>query len=433
MTPQALLLSAGESSRTWPISEKIFFRFFGKTILEYQIHTILESGIKNIHIVGNKNNMERIQMICKNISQGNFSFSIQKNLSYGQRGGILSSEKETDLNSPLIIICSNDIVDSSALKNLLQQARETRSEIYLVSKKVDKYFPGGYLSINGKNKVTHIVEKPEPGTQPSNFVTILLHLYKDPKKLFTALKKIQKGDEYETVLQSLLSQGIQAESVPYAHFWQAIKYPWDFFPLFYYFFKKQKTTAIHPSAEIAKNVSIKENVWISKNVKILDFSTISGPCFIGKNTIIANNTLVRESYIGEDCVIGNGSEVARSILGNNCWTHQNFIGDSIFEENISLGAGTNIGNLRLDEKEILSKIKDKKIETNKQKFGCIIGKNVRIGINTSLMPGIKIGSGNFIGAGVICDRDIVENNFSYQKGSLITKKNKSETLIRKQK
>ena len=45
------------------------------------------------------------------------------------------------------------------------------------------------------------------------------------------------------------------------------------------------------------------------------------------------------------------------------------------------------------------------------KLGAIIGDNVRVGINTSIMPGIKIGSGSFVGAGIIIAENIHEKSF----------------------
>ena len=60
--------------------------------------------------------------------------------------------------------------------------------------------------------------------------------------------------------------------------------------------------------------------------------------------------------------------------------------DSIIGNNCGFGAGAICANLRLDEKKIE--------ETNK--LGAILGDNIRIGVNTSLMPGVKIGSNTMI-------------------------------------
>ena len=68
--------------------------------------------------------------------------------------------------------------------------------------------------------------------------------------------------------------------------------------------------------EIAKSATIRgENVYLEDGVRIMDNAVIIGPAYIGKNTIIATNAMVRGSHIGADCVIGFGTEVARSYVG----------------------------------------------------------------------------------------------------------------------
>jgi NDP-sugar pyrophosphorylase family protein len=431
MNTQVVLLSAGSSTRTWPISEKIFFQIFGKTILEHQINTLKEAGFHEIIIVCNSQNKDRISEICSQIQGCRFVFCIQKNLSEGQRGGILAAEKVVNDKQPILVVCSNDIVNKSAFINVLQKANNSHSEIFFVGKKVNKYFPGGYLSLSSKKMVTKIVEKPGEGNEPSDLVTLLIHFYKNPQRLFSALKEKNEGDGYEDVLQNILDSGCTAEVSEYSGFWQAIKYPWHFLDISHEFLSQFSQSYIHPSAEISPKCSLNGKVYISEGVQIMDFAVLSGNVYVGKNSIVGNHVLIRDSHIGNHCVIGHSSEIARSVLSDDCWTHQNYVGDSVFDSNVSLGSGTKTGNLRLDEKEIVSEIKGEKVCSQKSKLGAFIGKNVRVGINTSIMPGVKIGGGSFIGAHFLCDSDIPEKKFTYQKTPVVSKKNQTSSFIRK--
>ena len=163
---------------------------------------------------------------------------------------------------------------------------------------------------------------------------------------------------------------------------------------------------------------------IEEGVKIMDNAVIVGPAYIGKNSVVATNALVRDSHIGENCVIGFGTEIARSHLGNNVWTHTNYIGDSVIGNNVSFGAGTVTGNLRLDEGNIQVNISGEKIDSGMNKFGLVTGDNVRVGINTSFMPGVKIGKNCMIGGGIIVANDVEDNKFVYGKMELVVKDNK---------
>jgi bifunctional UDP-N-acetylglucosamine pyrophosphorylase/glucosamine-1-phosphate N-acetyltransferase len=168
---------------------------------------------------------------------------------------------------------------------------------------------------------------------------------------------------------------------------------------------------IHKSVVIKDHVTIEGPVLIEEGVKIFEGSKIVGPVYIGKHTIVGNNNIIRSSMIGSDCVTGFNTDITRSYIGNNCWFHSNYVGDSILGDDISLGSGAVFANLRLDDGEISSIVKKEKISTGKNKLGAMIGSHVRIGVNASIMPGIKIGSGSFIGSGVILDKDIEDKQF----------------------
>jgi bifunctional UDP-N-acetylglucosamine pyrophosphorylase/glucosamine-1-phosphate N-acetyltransferase len=67
-----------------------------------------------------------------------------------------------------------------------------------------------------------------------------------------------------------------------------------------------------------------------------------------------------------------------------------------------------------------------KINTQRNKLGNIIGKNVRIGISAMLMPGVKIGENSFVGSGVILSEDLEENKFCIVKQQHQITKNRLE-------
>jgi len=253
-----------------------------------------------------------------------------------------------------------------------------------------------------------------------------LHIHKNPKKLIETIKKIKtaKDDKYEMAIAKLIKEDTHAEAVPYTGLWQALKYPWHILELQKYFLSTIRKSKISKTAKISKSAQIKGSVIIEDNVKIFDHATVVGPIYIGKNSIIANNSLVRESMIGDSCVIGFNSEVARSNLADHVWLHTNYIGDSIVSENTALGAGSVTGNLRLDEGEIRMDIQGEKTGSNSNKFGSVIGKDCRIGINVSIMPGVKIGENAFITGGLIINQDIPDNSFVKGKVTLEIKENK---------
>ncbi|MBI2010231.1 MAG: glucose-1-phosphate thymidylyltransferase, partial [Candidatus Chisholmbacteria bacterium] len=212
--------------------------------------------------------------------------------------------------------------------------------------------------------------------------------------------------------------------ITYDEYWQATKYPWHLLSVTDLLFKDLKEHR-GKDVDISAKATVNGPVVFESGVKVLENAVISGPAYIGANTVIGNGALVRQSHVGCDCVVGFSTEIARSYVGDGCWFHSNYVGDSVLESNISLGAGTVLANFRLDEGEISSMVEGIKIMTGRHKLGSIIGKDVRIGINSSLMPGVKIGEGSFIGAGVMLDQDVLAGSFARVKSRLTVTPNRA--------
>ncbi|MFA6305577.1 MAG: sugar phosphate nucleotidyltransferase [Candidatus Gracilibacteria bacterium] len=407
---KVLLLGAGRSKRMKPIEDKNFLNFLGKPLIEWQLELLKSAGFDEVVIVGGKHNLDKLVSCGKSLGM-DVSIIEQKDLDMGMCGAVLAA-KDIIGNEPVLIFSSNDVVEKSAFELIKKAYDENGAEGYLLGKVVEEYFPGGYLETSKDGFVKNIVEKPEVGKEPSNLVNLVVHVHKDFQKLVTYLEKAKsKNDDlYEVALADMIKGGVKIKAVEYNGFWQPIKYPWHVNKVFKFFFGLSEKK-IAKSAQVSKNAVVKGEVIIGENVKILEGAIVNGPVYIGDNSVIANNSLVRESNIGKDCVIGFSTEIARSFLGDGVWTHSNYVGDSVIGNNVSFGAGTVTGNLRLDEGEISVDFDGKKVMTGGNKFGLVTGDDIRVGINTSFMPGIKIGSGSFIGAGLTVVQNIPEKSF----------------------
>ena len=164
--------------------------------------------------------------------------------------------------------------------------------------------------------------------------------------------------------------------------------------------------SVRNNIDVRDQIVIKGKVYIEEGVKVMPFATIVGPAYIGKNSVIGSYSLVRECHIGEDCMIGGFSEVTRSYLGSRVYLHRNYVGDSVLADDILLGADAVTANYRFDSKPIFSLVKGQLFSTKREKFGTIIGSNVKIGVNSSIMPGVKIGKNNVVNPQDIVKRDI---------------------------
>jgi bifunctional UDP-N-acetylglucosamine pyrophosphorylase/glucosamine-1-phosphate N-acetyltransferase len=406
----AILIFAGRSKRFWPLTEKSFFPLAGTTLVEEQARRLKEAGIDDILCVAGKHNRARAKATFPTLK-----IVEQKNLDLGMQGALLCALPRCK-EEPILVVGANDIIDTDAYRTLIARGKSLKEGGLLLAQKVRTYFPGGYLSLKGK-RISSIIEKPTPGSEPSALVNIVAHVHASPRSLLQALKEVgsTNDDGYELALDALF-QREKYSAVLYTGTWQAIKYPWHLLSVLPLFLPKNGKPKIHASASVHRTAVIEGAVILEEGVKVFPHASVIGPCTIGKGTIIANNALVRGSSVGANCVIGYNTEIARSVLAENVWTHMSYVGDSVLGEDVSLGGGTLTGNLRLDEKEITSTVRGKSTPTELMKFGAIIGSGCRTGIQTALSPGVKIGAGSFISSATHVTEDVPEHSFVKMDG-----------------
>jgi len=403
---KAVFLCGGSGKRMFPITEdKFLLDFLGKSLLQHQIQIAQASGLKHFVVVGNPGNIARIEQIIAGLSQIKFELALQR-----EPLGIADALESASefLDGDIILLNTNDIFESLAYNAILAAYKDNAADSYILGYKVEDYFPGGYLVIDEENYLRHIVEKPEVGEQPSNLVNIMVHLHTNPKKLLEYIGKVKtiRDDAYECSLDSMAQDQHRLRVVPYDGFWQAIKYPWHIFKAVKYFLDRSHPY-ISPSAQISPRALVEGKVILGDNVRVLENAVIRGPAYIGPNSVIGNSVLIRDySHIGANCVVGYATEVKTSYIGNNCWFHSNYIGDSVIGDGCSFGAGTVLANLRFDEGNVKVRVQGELIDTGQDKLGAIIGCNSRTGINTSVMPGTKVGPNSFVGPHVCLTQDL---------------------------
>jgi bifunctional UDP-N-acetylglucosamine pyrophosphorylase/glucosamine-1-phosphate N-acetyltransferase len=286
----------------------------------------------------------------------------------------------------------------------------------------------GIIALDSHLNVKSIIEKPNPTMNLGNLANAGIYVFKS--KIFSAIEKTKKsirGElEFTDSMQILINDlnGKIKGNIIHNLFWSDIGLPWQLLDANKYLLDQLK-----PLIEgiVEDNVSLSGKIHIGKNSIIKAGTTIIGPCYIGKNTLVGPNAFIRPySFISDNCHIGM-SEIKNSlILTKTKIPHFNYVGDSIICENVNLGAGTKVSNLRFDNKSIKMSINGKLIDSKRRKLGVVIGANSQTGINVSLMCGKKIGENSIIGAHTLVNEDVPRDSLFYQdsNGNLIKKENK---------
>jgi bifunctional UDP-N-acetylglucosamine pyrophosphorylase/glucosamine-1-phosphate N-acetyltransferase len=163
---------------------------------------------------------------------------------------------------------------------------------------------------------------------------------------------------------------------------------------------------------------------------------------IGSDTVLyPNTTIARLSSIGRNCVVGPNSRLSSAKLGERVTVRESVVSDTTIGDDVWIGPFAHLrGETRLGDKvhvgnfvEIKKSNLDRRVkvshlsylgdatigeETNvgagtitcnfdgERKHPTIVGRNVAIGSNTSLVAPVRVGDGALTGAGSVVTKDV---------------------------
>lgn len=414
---KAVILAAGEGKRLKPITTSLpkpMIPLGGIPLLEHTILGLKSANITEILIiVGFKQ-----EIIKQYFGEGNrlgvkISYITQEE--YRGTAHATGYAKEFVKRDSFLMIYGDIVTDRQLFKEIVEEYTNCESDALISLLQVENPQNFGIITLNKNGHVTKIVEKPSPEMNVGNLANAGIYVF--PPIIFDAIEQttLSKRNEFELTdsLEIFIKKFKKTIfGMILTSYWNDVGLPWQLLEANEYLLTK-----LHPSIKgfIEENVIIRGDIHVGEGTIIKSGSYIEGPCYIGKNCIIGPNAFIRSgSNIQDNCIVGR-SEVKNSIiLSNTTASHFNYIGDSIVCNNVNLGAGTKIANLRLDEKDIKMMIKNQQINSQRKKLGAIIGPNVKIGINVSIMCGKKIGENVRIGASSLVVENIKKNTLYYQ-------------------
>ncbi len=266
------------------------------------------------------------------------------------------------LGEEFIIFNGDDIYCREDIKEMLKKAP------CILLKEVDDPSGCGQAVVE-KEKVKKIVEKPP--SLVSNLVNV--GCYHLTKSFFEKNINISSRGEYEIV--DYVNNFSEEMSFKRTSEWYAVSYPWNLLDAMDCVSMGEKV-----EGEVEEGAHIKGRLFLGKGSIIKGGSRIEGSVYVGENTVIGPNAYLRDCAVHDNCRIGNGVEVKKSlILSGSSVAHLSYIGDSVIGENCLVGAGTITANMRFDGGLVKN--------TARKKMGVIMGDNVKVGINCSIMPG----------------------------------------------
>lgn len=427
---KAVIIAAGKGKRLSPITSttpKPMIPIGGKPLLEHSILSLREVGITEILIiVGYRENIIK-DYFGDGLNKFNVKIDYISQIEHLGTAHAVGFAKDFVGEDNFLLMYGDLLTDPKVFEEIIISYKKDQTEGLISLFEVSHPQEYGIISLDSAGYVESITEKPSSDLELGNLANAGIFIFNP--LIFKAVEKtepsVRKELEFTDSMRILINDlnGKIKGYVIKDLFWSDIGLPWHLLDANKFLLNNIKQDI---KGKVEENVQIVGDVIIGKNTLVRSGSYIIGPCYIGENSLIGPNAFIRPfTSIGDDCHIGM-SEIKNSLIfSNTSIPHFNYIGDSIICENVNLGAGTKISNLRFDNNNIKMKINEKLIDSGRRKLGAIIGPNSQTGINSSVMCGKKIGEGSVIGAHTIVNEDIPANTLYYQDKNGITKKSRS--------
>ncbi len=405
---KAVILAAGKGTRLHPVTlsrPKHLIPIGGKPMIEHALSALKNAGIKEVIIVVNYLAEALKQHIGDGTTFGmEISFVVQEELrGTADATGCVESFTE----GPFLLTYGDWLTTSEVITRILKTHEKKQPTITMAVVPVDN--PEHYGIVELENSwVKGITEKPSRNEAVSNLANAGVYIL--PTKIFEAIRRTTpspRGElEITDSLSLLLREGssIAAVSLERSDTLD-VGLLWDLLPANAWVLRKIKSKTL---GHIENGTNLIGPIIVEEGARIRSGAYIEGPAFIGRNSDIGPNCFIRpHTSIGQEVRIGNACEIKNSIVMDRTHIgHLSYVGDSVVGENCNLGAGTTVANYRFDGKTIKMNVKNQIVDTGRRKLGVVMGDHVKTGINSSLMPGIKVGRACWIGPEALIRRDV---------------------------
>jgi len=325
-----------------------------------------------------------------------------------------------------VLVYGDLLFGQDSVKKVLELFKREKPAAVMGVVPVDNPESYGIIEQDNRKNVKRIIEKPNREKAPSNLANAGIYAFS--KDVFDKIRQTRasvRGEWELTDAITLLAK--DGGNVLAAHLlkdeWFDVGRPWDLLDANNWALKRLTPKVL---GTIENGVHLNGLVYVAETARIRSGAYIEGPVFIDEQVDVGPNCYIRSgTSIGKRVRVGNAVEIKNSILMDDVHVgHLSYVGDSILGEKCNLGAGTITANLRFDYGHVKMKIKHNFVDTGRRKLGVILGDNVKTGINSLFMPGVKVGENTWVGANVVVEQDLPSDSVVLIRQTTMVKEKK---------
>ena len=415
---KAVVLAAGEGVRLQPVTAtrpKHLIRVGGKPILQYSLEALKSAGVTEIilvtHYMGNAireffGSGEKLGLSLKYVEQPSILGT-----------GNAASTAEPYVKENFLLVYGDLLFSSESVQRVLKTFRDLTASAVMAVVPVKKPESYGIVALEKDGSIRRVVEKPARKDAPTNLANAGIYVF--TREVFDMLRSIKPSIRGELELTDAISlfakhkKKVSAVEIAETE-WLDIGHPWDLLGANAWALNRMEHRVL---GRVEDGAHLIGPVTVAETARIRSGSYIEGPSLIDEDSDIGPNCFIRAcTSIGKNVRVGNAVEIKNSIIMDETHVgHLSYVGDSVLCERCNLGAGTITANYRLDAGNVKMAIKGKTVDSGRRKLGVILGDDVKTGIGSLFMPGVKVGVKTWVGPNHLVQRDLAANTLAYVK------------------
>ena len=452
MTNYAIILAAGKGTRMKSDLPKVLHKVAGISMLEHVFRSVNAiNPEKTVTVIGHK------AELVEQVLAGQTEF-VRQTEQLGTGHAVMMAEPVLEnLNGQTLVIAGDTpLITGESLKNLIDFHINHKNVATILTAEADNPFGYGRIVRNQHGEVLKIVEQKDASDFEQQIKEINTGTYVfDNARLFEALKNINtnnaQGEYYITDVIGIFrengekvsaytlkdfdeslgvndrvalatAESVMRRRINQQHMVNGVS------------FVNPHATYIDVDVEIAPEVQVEANVTLKGQTKIgaetiLTNGTYIVDSIIGERTVITNSMIEESSVadgvtvgpyahirpgssLAKDVHVGNFVEVKGSSIGENTKAgHLTYIGNSEVGANVNFGAGTITVNY-----------------DGQKKYKTIIGDNVFVGSNSTIIAPVELGDNSLVGAGSTITKDVPADAIALGRGRQINKEDYAKRL-----
>jgi bifunctional UDP-N-acetylglucosamine pyrophosphorylase/glucosamine-1-phosphate N-acetyltransferase len=394
---QCLVLAAGDGTRMLPLTArtaKPLIKVAGNPYMDHTIEELRSAGIDDVALLVGAHK-EEVMFYYAQMDHITTPHFVEQHQRLGTAHAI--AQAEDWISGPFLCVNGDVLPEEATLKALMEASSRDPSSVAMACTNVDDPTGYGIVEVDDEDRVTGLVEKPDRPL--GNRINAGMYVF--PADIFDAIREtpMSPRGEYEitSTFEALMAEG-RLRAMEMREPWIEVTYPWDVLQANAHLMQDLEASV---EGTVEEGVHMEGQVVVREGARVRSGTYIQGPVIIDKGADVGPNSYLRGStYIGRNCRVGAAVEVKNTVLMDKSnIPHHNYVGDSVIMEDVNLGAGTKVANLRLDGGNVISVSKGLRVNTGMRKLGAIIGPGVKTGINAVIDVGTVVSEDAFIGPG----------------------------------